>query len=108
MNNEIIQKAILELKKKLAGRFGPELELFLFGSVARGEYDEFSDIDILVLVPGSVDMSLEREIIDESFEIELKYEVVFSLIIFSTDFWKSNMAKVMPLLMNVERESLRI
>ena len=39
MNKKDIKKSIAELKKTLFNRFGKEMELYLFGSVARNEYD---------------------------------------------------------------------
>ncbi len=45
------QSALDELVAAVRGRFGPRLrELALFGSRARGEGDEDSDLDVLVVV----------------------------------------------------------
>ena len=38
MDREQIEKAIQALKKELINRFGPGVELRIFGSAARGDY----------------------------------------------------------------------
>ena len=41
------RKALEELKGKLSDRF-PGVEIILYGSKARGDDEEFSDIDLLI------------------------------------------------------------
>jgi len=108
MDKEKIRKALIELKSCLLAHFGKNIEMFLFGSVARDNYEEFSDIDVLVLLPCKVNNSLKEEIFDEAFEIGLKYDVIFGIIVYSKDFWMSEKAKVMPLYINIQKESIRI
>jgi len=108
MKKEDIDSAIAELKEVLYLRYGEGVELFLFGSVARDEYRADSDIDILVLMPRRVDTQLEVEVIDLLFEVELKYNVVFGLVIHEKEFWESPRAAVMPFSQNVRREALRL
>lgn len=60
-----------EFRLALELRFGDRLErLVLFGSRARGEGHEASDLDVLVLVRG-VTKQERREIIDVAFERDL-------------------------------------
>jgi predicted nucleotidyltransferase len=108
MNKKEIDQSIAELKKTLSNHLGNEIELYLFGSVARNDYDPDSDIDILVLVPGKVDTKLEIEILDLAYDIELKYDVVFGLVVNEKEFWESKKASVMPFHQNLQREALRI
>ncbi|MCD4786439.1 MAG: nucleotidyltransferase domain-containing protein [Candidatus Eremiobacteraeota bacterium] len=108
MTQNNIKKALDELKLNLVRRFGQEAELYLFGSVARGDYEEYSDIDVLVLIPGKVNTSIEEEIFDEAYEIELKHDVIFGVIVCSNDFWNSERAHVMPLYINIQKESVKL
>jgi len=108
LKQENIEKALAELKLNLIKRFNPAIELYLFGSVARGDYEDDSDIDVLVLMPGEINNSIEEEIFDEAYEIELKYDVIFGVIACSNDFWNSERAKVMPLYLNIKKESVKI
>ncbi|HLP57352.1 MAG TPA: nucleotidyltransferase domain-containing protein [Candidatus Deferrimicrobium sp.] len=108
MNKRNINRSIGELKETLANRLGNKIELYLFGSVARNDYRPGSDIDILVLVPGKVDTKLEIEILDLAYDIELKHDVVFGLVVNEKKFWNSKKASVMPFHQNLQREALRI
>lgn len=108
MRERNIEKAIYEVKKTLNKHLEQRVELYLFGSVARGEHLPDSDIDILVLVSGQVNTSLEEKIIDLIYGIELEYNVVFGVVIYSKDFWSSQKAKVMPFYQNVQKEAQRI
>jgi len=44
--------------------------------VARGDYHEHSDIDILVVLPVPVDNAIEEQIFDMAYDIELEYGLV--------------------------------
>jgi predicted nucleotidyltransferase len=108
MNEQNIQRSIAELKKRLQKHFGSELEFYLFGSVARNNYEPDSDIDILVLVPGKVDTSLKEDIIDLAYDVELEYDVVFGIVVRSKEFWISEKAAAMPFHQSVQKEAVRI
>lgn len=108
MNKENIKRALARLKKVLTGRFGSDIELYLFGSVARNDYEPDSDIDILVLFPGEVDTGLMEEVIDVAYDVELEHDVVFGIVVHSQEFWSSEKAAVMPFHQNLQREALRI
>ena len=108
MNEQNIKRSISALKKTLQERFGSELEFYLFGSVARINYEPDSDIDVLVLVPGKVDTSLKEEIIELAYDVELEYDVVFGIVVRSKEFWISEKAASMPFHQNIQREAVRI
>lgn len=108
MNERNIKNSIAELKETLTSLFNDEIELFLFGSVARDEYDPESDIDILVLLPGEVDTKLKIKVIDIAFDIGLKNDVVFNVIARSKKDWESEMSAVTPFHQNLEKEALRL
>lgn len=99
------RKALQELKEKLLKDF-PEAKIILYGSKARGEGEEFSDVDLLILIDAQVTRMLKEEIIEITYNIELKYEVVFGTIIENIDFWKSPLANAMPLHWNIDKEGI--
>ena len=104
-NNE--KKALEELKEKIL-KIYPEARIILYGSKARGDFDRESDIDLLILVPQKINTKLEEESYHISYEIELKYNVVFGQIIENKEFWKTPLANVMPLYQNIDREGIAI
>ena len=106
MDQAQIEKAIQALKKELINRFGPDVELRIFGSVARGDYQEHSDVDILVVLPVPVHNAVEEQVFDMAYDIELEYGLVIGTIVYSKDFWYSDRAAVMPLYKYIQREGL--
>jgi predicted nucleotidyltransferase len=108
METKNIEQSLSEVKKILQENIGERVEIYLFGSVARDEHVTDSDIDILVLVPGKVNTKLEEKIIELVYDVELKWSVVFSVVIYPKEFWASKRAKVMPFYQNVSREARRI
>ncbi len=103
--NEI--NALNELKERLLQSF-PDAEIILYGSKARGDYEEFSDIDVLVLLKREINNSLEEKIFSLAFKIELKYDVVIGIIVYSKNFWNSDLGKAMPLHWNIDKEGIPI
>lgn len=101
------KKALLELRSALLNRF-PGAEIVLYGSKARGDYKELSDIDVLVLLNREVNNSMEEDIFSIAYKIELKYDVVFGIVVYSKKFWNSNFGKAMPLHWNIERDGIII
>ena len=99
--------AIYKLKNELSKSF-PEVELILFGSKVRGDFEEFSDIDILILLDREVDYILKDSIIEIAYDIELQYDIVFGFIIENNNSWRSPRYKVTPLYQNIQREGILV
>ncbi len=78
--------AIQEFKQKVKSRFSL-VALKLFGSKARGDYNKYSDIDVLLVMknPSSKE---ELEIHAIAVDILLKYEIDLSVKIFSEKEYK--------------------
>ncbi|MCL6088039.1 MAG: nucleotidyltransferase domain-containing protein [Actinobacteria bacterium] len=105
--NKILSKkelyALSKLKNELLKNF-PGAELILFGSKARGDFTDFSDLDVLILVDQEVDYELKDKIIEIAYDIELENDIVFGLIIENKKSWRSSRYRVMPLYKNVVKE----
>ncbi len=102
------QTALDALKCKITEHYGPECNIFLFGSAARGDDGVYSDIDVLVLLPVKVDAAREEHIFDLAFEVGLEYDMVFGVIVYSKNYWETPRARVMPLYQNIRREGIRL
>ncbi len=83
---EKIQQITKEFKEKISLIYKNRLSsLILFGSQARGDAEEFSDIDILVVLKGNINLSEELEKISKiRQDICLKFDEVISCI-FTTE-----------------------
>ena len=96
-----------ELKTRLTSFYGERLKrLILFGSWARGEATEDSDIDIVVVLDGDVIPGEEIDrTIDIINDINLKYDVLVSIYPVSESVHETVNS---PLLLNLKKEGLSI
>jgi len=76
-----------ELRRRLEEKFSCiSFEMILFGSKARGDADEHSDLDVAIIVEG-MDRSLKNKILDTVADIEFEYlQPVSALVLFSQEF----------------------
>jgi predicted nucleotidyltransferase len=86
----------------LRDRFGAR-EVILYGSAARGQLDEESDIDLLVVLP-RIDWEIQKEIIAVCFDAELQCGRVFSATCYSTDEMEHSPLRSSPLVLTARRE----
>lgn len=100
--SELENQSLAKLAKAFREQFGAE-EVLLYGSAARGEMDEASDIDIFVVLP-KVDWQIEKEIIKLCFDAELKCGRVFSAICYSFDDVRNSPMSESPLVLNVRKQ----
>jgi len=101
------KRALQDLKNKVLKKF-PDAEIILYGSKARGDGEEFSDIDLLVFVDSKVDRKIKEQITEIKYDIELKYDVVFGTIIENREFWNSPLANAMPFHWNIDRDGVHL
>jgi len=76
--------ALMTLVDRLHQRYGEDLlRVVLFGSKARGDFDDESDLDVLIVVrmPDDNYWRHWNEIVTTTYDLELTYSVVFSFII---------------------------
>lgn len=89
--------------------FGTALrEAYLYGSYARGDYHEESDIDILLTVdlqPEAITQA-RKAIASVTSELSLKHDITVSVTVKSHDQFKK-FASVLPYYQNVLKEGIR-
>ena len=75
---EMEEKALTEFKNAVVKKFKKRIFIIkLFGSKARGDFNEYSDLDVLVLVD-KADVQISKQIVSAAFEISLKNKVYIS------------------------------
>jgi len=89
---EAIQEATLILKKQF-----PVEDIILFGSKARGDSDPESDIDLLLLTTKPLNWKERHEIVDALFDLEMKHDVVISIIVNTLHDWNEGVCTVLPI-----------
>jgi predicted nucleotidyltransferase len=106
---QILEKPILdEFKRRVEQRFpGEVVRLVLFGSKARGDASDESDLDVLAVVR-SDDWKLGDEIRDIGYELEIAHGVVMSIQVMGQRQYQELKARGSTFLENVEREGLAL
>ena len=107
MLNEIEKKAIEELIEKLKLIYGDNLvKVILYGSKARGDSTEDSDIDIMVVLKDYIDIKKERfKIYDIVWSVCYVYDLLISVIIKNkSDYEKFDTG----LLKNIKNEGIEL
>ncbi|OGU70692.1 MAG: hypothetical protein A2V93_04555 [Ignavibacteria bacterium RBG_16_34_14] len=100
-----IQKIIKEFKLGLKNLYGERFkEIILFGSFAKRQFNENSDIDLVIVLENieSPGREIDR-MIDIITEINLKYNVLLSVVPVSINDYKNLNS---PLLINVRKEGI--
>ena len=96
--NELVAGFLQILNEKLDS-------VILYGSVARGTASGESDVDVALLIRGSLDADVEDKLSDFIVDMNLKYDKVFSVIDIDIDDyekWKT----VMPFYKNIEQDGI--
>jgi predicted nucleotidyltransferase len=99
-------KSILdELKQRLSDLYGDRLaELVLYGSQARGDADEDSDIDVLVVLRGDVDPCTELDrASDVVYDLSYQNDTLVTVVFVPESKYILGQG---PLIMNAKREGL--
>jgi predicted nucleotidyltransferase len=106
MNDEIA-RVVAELRQQLDALYGSRLvQVILYGSQARGDAEDGSDIDVLVVLKGAVQGGEEIEYTgDIVTDLSLRYNTVISLRFMSDEHWAHREG---PLLRNIRREGITV
>jgi predicted nucleotidyltransferase len=104
---ERLRRIIEEYRSHLVAILGDDLDMVvLFGSQARGDSVEGSDIDVLCVIKRPFRYGdLINRTSHPTAQISLKYDVVISRTFVTSDVYKS---KGSPFLMNVHKEQLAL
>lgn len=99
--------AVTEAIKEMMHRHFPDAVTMLYGSEARGDAQSDSDIDILILMPDSLDKAefnrRKFALFDKIYDIELDMSTNISTLILRYKDWK---ARKTPFTINVNNEAI--
>ena len=104
---QAVREALDELKKAFVAIYGDRLRgIYLYGSYARGDFSDASDVDLLVTLSGEVnpyrEISRASEIVSD---ISLRYDLLIATYPVPVDWlWERRS----PLFENVRREGVLV
>jgi predicted nucleotidyltransferase len=108
MNTKVplrIRKLMKELKEGLTGIYGDQLQaVYLYGSYARGDYRQGSDVDVMILLKDYKNYWQElRRSTTLASDLSLKYDVTVSRLIMKETQWRESN---LPVLRNIHKDGM--
>ncbi|MDA8334016.1 MAG: nucleotidyltransferase domain-containing protein [Peptococcaceae bacterium] len=101
------QAALGETKSLLRAKF-PVEEFIVFGSVARGEATDESDLDLLVLTSRQLSHKEEHAMCDVVFDINLSHGTNISILVADKTKWETGLLSLLPLHEEVEKDGVAL
>jgi predicted nucleotidyltransferase len=101
------QNALSELQHRLPSSLGIQ-SISLYGSVARGEADDESDIDLLIVTEHALKRPMRHQITDIICEINLQYDTNFSSLVVDRNAWENGVFTILPLKEEILREGIAL
>jgi len=100
-----VKEILKEFREKIQSIYGDRLkDLILYGSWARGQATDDSDIDVVVVLKGKIKAGEEIDrMIDAITDLNLKHNILLSVYPVSEQDYANLQS---PILMNIRREGL--
>jgi len=97
--------ALSRVKERLRRQFGVK-RLALFGSLARGEADEESDVDLLVLTSRPLNRAERHLITDLVCDVNLEYGTNLSTLVIDEESWERGLVSLLPIRQAIEQDGV--
>lgn len=104
--DKIVQQYVEQIKLSLGEAFHKAI---LYGSCARNEYSDESDVDIAIFTdtPSSEFYKLVEKISEDTFEFSVKYDVMLSPV-FVNEGEYQRMLSVLPYYQSIQKEGIAV
>jgi len=106
-NLKTIESVLSDVKENLKKIYGRRLKkIILYGSYARGEATEGSDIDIIILLEDMKNSLSERDkFFNAIWQLDLKYDTIISIFPFDENQYRT---RKLPIILNAKKEGIPI
>jgi predicted nucleotidyltransferase len=100
------EKQLEQLKKSIENLLAPRaFKMILFGSRARGDYLDESDVDVAIIVRG-LTREMKHRILDRVAEVELEYLLPIAVLVFSGDEFDHLKKRERRIAVDIDREGI--
>jgi uncharacterized protein len=104
-----VNEAVLALRDRMRSRFGARfVEARLFGSYARGEQHDESDVDVLLLFAEPLERETEDSIFDDVAAIDIRYKLWISPRILTRSHFDEMLRSELRFAADIDREGIRM
>ncbi len=93
--------------RKILSHFVRLQDFRIFGSRAKGSFDEYSDMDVFIEV-NKLTKELKERILEEAWKLSLENLIVVSVIIFTKNEIQNTPLRSSPLLKNIYRDGVKV
>lgn len=100
-------EALREIKARVMAGFRV-VDFVLYGSAARGEADEESDLDLMIVVSEPISRFKRHEITNIVFDTNLEFGTNFSTLVVDQESWETGIVSVLPLKDEIMRDGIRL
>ena len=101
------RQALSEIRRRLTGMFDIE-EIILFGSVARGEADQESDLDLLIVTKFPLRRTVRHQITDIVCETNLQFDTNLSTLVVDRSSWQTGTFSILPIHDEILKEGVSL
>lgn len=106
MTDDTRSETLKELKESLGTFLGDRLlRMVLFGSRARGDYSDESDIDVAIIIR-DLTPELKHQVLDRVADIELKHLMPVSALLLSEDAFNHLKRRERRIALDIEKEGV--
>ncbi len=105
-HREEVEELLREFKDSLLKLLGKNFSsMVLFGSYARAEADEESDVDIAILTRRRLTREEKKEVSKIASRLSLKYDLVISCVFYPEEEFRRRQT---PFLSNIRKEGIKV
>ena len=102
------REILKEFKRRIEQNYPEEkIRIFVFGSKARGDATNESDIDVMVVIRSN-DRTFVKKIRHMGYELELENEIILSIQVFPQEYMDYLRSIPTQFVQNIDREAIYI
>lgn len=107
MTSKQVKQIVRELLRSLPADIRPA-RAYVYGSRARGDAEDYSDLDILIELPGKVDRTVKNIVREKAWELSLAYGFMISPVVVSEANFEDGPLAHSGFAQNIHREGIEV